>query len=105
MVAFVFDVICVICSLIWTSLFCYYGNYASDRVSSIAVTTYDVDWFNYPVKLQKFIILTILRSQIPVYFNGLNLIDCTIEVFGTVSIYFLIHASFQLLRISSNFKL
>lgn len=79
------DFICVICALIWCSLFCYFANMASDRLSSIGWAAYTADWHNYPVAWQKFIVLMILRSQKPVHFKGLNLINCTLEVFGKVS--------------------
>lgn len=84
MVAFVFDVICVICYLIWSSLFCYHGNLAADRVSSVGSSAYNSNWFHLPVEMQKFMTLIIARSQNPVYFTGLGLIDCTMEVFEKV---------------------
>lgn len=49
---------------------------------------YNSNWFEYPTKLQKYAILTIARSQQPVYFTGFGLISCTSEVFGKVSIAF-----------------
>lgn len=90
-VVFVIDIICVICALIWCSLFCYFANMASDRLFSISYGAFSANWYDYPVKWQKFIALMILHSQQPAYFNGLNFINCTLEVLGRVSAAFRIY--------------
>lgn len=84
MVEHVIDVICVICALIWCGLYCYFANMATDRISSIGSAAYAANWYNCPVKWQKVMILIILRSQEPTHFNGLNMINCTMETFGMV---------------------
>lgn len=83
-VLFVIDVVCVICALMWCGLYCYFAGMASDRLSSIDYAAFATTWYNYPVKWQKFVILIALRSRIPVHFKGLNVITCTLEVFGKV---------------------
>lgn len=85
LIVFVFDMLCVICALMWCSLFCYFANMASDRLSSIGNASYLANWYNYPMGWQKFIILIIARSQKPIYFDGLGFINCNLEVFGKVS--------------------
>lgn len=87
MIVFGFDVICTACTLVWLALFCYHANFASDRVACIGYNIYDWNWFEYPVELQKYTILVIAQSQEPVYFVGFNLIRCTMEVLGKVSIF------------------
>lgn len=71
--------------LLWLVFFCRFGNLAADRVSGIGDAAYDLNWFDYPVGLQKYLILTIARSNRRVQFSGLQLIPCSIEMFGKVS--------------------
>lgn len=77
----------------WPFLFCNYANIATDRIDEIGLLTYTTDWFNYPLDLQKYMILIIARSQLPTQFTGLNLIYCNKEVFGKVfsKVNFIIH--------------
>lgn len=84
-VLFVIDIVVVICALTWCLLFCYFGDMASNRLSSIGYSAFSADWYNYPVKWQKFLVLMIKRSQRPANFKGLQLITCTLEVFGKVN--------------------
>lgn len=81
------DVICVICALMWCTLFCYFGNLASDRLYSLGYASFSANWYDYPIKWQKFIVLMILRSQECAEFHGLGLISCTLEVLGKVRIF------------------
>lgn len=69
----------------WPSLYCYHATKVTARVSLMGDTIYDLDWFEYPIKLQKLIVLTIARSQKPGKFSGLDLIDCTLEALTKVS--------------------
>lgn len=71
--------------MIWPYQFCYYATFVSDRVGFIENVTYDLNWFQFPRKMQKYVILIILRSQKRIQFNGLNLIGCSLQVFGNVS--------------------
>lgn len=86
--SFIYSVVCIACSLIWPYIFCYFASLTTDRVSAIGNIAYDVNWFDFPPKLQKYLILIINRSQEQVQFTGLNLIGCSLEVFGKVSISF-----------------
>lgn len=79
------DILAVCCALLWLVFFCRFGNLAADRVSAIGDAAYDLNWFDYPVGLQKYLILTIARSNRRVQFSGLQLIPCSIEMFGKVS--------------------
>lgn len=91
-VVFCFHIICIICSLTWPSLYCYFGSIATERIASIADIVYAANWYDYTPELRKHIILIVARSQEPVYFTGLGLIHCTVETFGKVS------ESFELAR-------
>lgn len=70
----------------WTFLFCNYATIATENVDEIGFRTYASDWFNYPLYVQKYIILIIARSQEPIQFTGFNLIYCNREMFGKVFI-------------------
>lgn len=97
----VIRIIFVICALIWCTLFCYFGDMASDRLSSIGFAAYSANWYDYPVEWQKFFILMILRTRKPAYFDGLNLINCNLEVLGKVKTEFTFvtkYFNLQLLR-------
>lgn len=52
---------------------------------------YDYDWFDLEPRLQKYMILIMLRSQDPPNFSGLYVFPCTVEVFGKVCIFLSIH--------------
>lgn len=79
------NIIGIVCSLVLLSVFCYYANLAIDRVLSIGDTVYALNWFNYPVRMQKYLILMIARSQERIEFTGLGLIKCSLEAFGQLS--------------------
>lgn len=80
----VIDLVCINCALMWCSLFCYFGSMASYRLPSIGYAVYSANWYDCPLEWQKSIVLVILRSQELAHFNGLNLIDCSLEVLGQV---------------------
>lgn len=77
----------IVCSLVWPFLFCHYATIATERIADIGQFTYASDWFDYPIDIQKSMILIIARSQEPIKFSGLNVFYCNIEVFGKVSIF------------------
>lgn len=74
----------LVCGLFWPFLFCRFATMATERICEVADFTYDSDWFNLPVNLQKRIVLIISRSQEPIQFTGLNIFRCTLEVYGNV---------------------
>lgn len=78
------DILAVFCALLWLVFFCHFGNLAADRVSAIGDIAYDLNWFEHPVEMQKYMILTIARSNKRIEFSGLHLIPCSMEMFGKV---------------------
>lgn len=85
---FVMDFLGILCSLMWPSIFCYFADLTTDRVLKIGDTVYDLNWFDQPVEMQKYVTLMIARSQERIYFSGLGLITCSLEAFGKVCICF-----------------
>lgn len=74
----------VVCSLMWVSFFCHFGNSASDHVSDIGDIAYGLNWYEHPVEMQKYLILIIARSNECVEFSGFQLVACSMEMFGNV---------------------
>lgn len=80
------DIIAVFCALLWPSFFCHFANSAADHVSAIGDIAYDLNWFEHPVELQKYVILMIARANERIAFSGLQFITCSMETFGKVCI-------------------
>lgn len=79
-----FTLLCIVASLCWTSIYSYFATLTTHRLSTIGDDVYDLEWYGYPLNLQKYMILAINRCQKPFYFTGFNLCGCTLEVFGKV---------------------
>lgn len=79
------DVLCQSAGMMWPYLFCHFANLTTDRTMAIGTAVYGLNWFDYPVKMRKYFILLIARSQQRIVFTGLHLFPCTLEVFGQVS--------------------
>lgn len=82
--SFCFRVICIICSLMWPYLFCYYASHTTDRILTIDNVAYDLNWYDCPLEVQKNLMFLIARSHQPIRFRGFKLIPCTLEGFGRV---------------------
>lgn len=65
-------------------LFCYFASSATDRISSIQRTVYELNWYDYSIDLQECFILIMAQPQQPVYFEGLGMVRCTLDCFGKV---------------------
>lgn len=81
---FAMNIIAITCSMIWPWSFCYFANLATDRLLKIDNTIYGLNWFDYPVKMQKYVILMIAQAHEQIHFSGLGMIPCTLESFGKV---------------------
>lgn len=81
------DVLAVFCALLWLVFFCRFATLAADRAAAIGDIAYDLNWFEYPVEMQKYVILIIGRTSKRDEFSGLGLIPCSMEMFGKVSIF------------------
>lgn len=80
-----YDVLCIVSSLMWPYLFCDYATFATHGIASIKNIIYESNWYDYPPQLRKAIILIIAHSQQPFNFVGFNLIRCNLEIFGKVN--------------------
>lgn len=85
LLVFMFDTSCIISALLWPFFFCYFANSVTNTIGSIGDIAYNSNWYDFPPNVQKHIMLVIARSQDSVYFSGLGLVRCTLEVYGEVS--------------------
>lgn len=77
---------CILCALFWPAFLCYSATFATEQINNkIADTLYESNWYDFPPELQKYVVLIIARTQDTVYFTGMNLIGCTLEIFGKVT--------------------
>lgn len=100
------DVLVLFCGLLWPYLFCYFANLTTDRVLAIGDDVYNLNWLEYPVQMQKCLILIIARSHEPIQFTGLQMIECSMEMFGKVSyisLFILATANFTRIFSIANF--
>lgn len=84
MTSIVYSIFCVFCALAWPFQFCFFANIVTDRIQCIGDTVYELDWYNYPPKMQRLFVVMIARSQRPVQFHGCNIVSCTLEMFWKV---------------------
>lgn len=80
-----FDTSCIISALLWPYLFCHFADLTTNKIASIGDAAYNSNWYDFPVDLQKHMVLVVMRSRDKFYFTGLGLVRSTLEVFGEVS--------------------
>lgn len=81
---FPLNLVALFASLLWPYMFCNFANSVTERMLLLGDVAFGSDWYTYPPKLQKYIVLIIARSNKPVFFSGLGLIRATLETFGKV---------------------
>lgn len=57
----------------------------TDRSLKIAIASGESLWYLYPIKLQRYLQMTIRHSHIEFHFSGLGLMYCTMASFSGVS--------------------
>lgn len=62
-------------------IYCHLSELVTMDLLRIGDVFFDFAWYEIPVKYQKLFILPIQRSHIEFRFNGLGLIDCTLQNF------------------------
>lgn len=69
----------------WVFLHCFLGKLVTDRYDELSIHLFQSEWYNLPVDLQKYFILMIQNTQIPMEFDGLGIYVLDLEAFATVS--------------------
>lgn len=77
--------VCLACGFIWPSVIAHFSTVVTERISYVGSSAYESNWFDYPVKFQKYIILIIARSEQRVYFTGFKLCSFSVEIWGKVN--------------------
>lgn len=72
-------------SLSTSFLLCYSGSKGSETMMSFGDVAYNVDWYRYPVNIQKMTQLIIQSSNQTACFTGFKILSGTVETFGKVS--------------------
>lgn len=65
-------------------LYCYFATRTSVFFSALGDVAYNAHWHKFRIEYQKFLILIIRQSQVPLQFNGLGIFICDLETFGNV---------------------
>lgn len=99
LVFFIGPTVVILCQLF---LYCYYGQRVTDQVGTfnrlncylntltifqsnqLAESVYQLKWYNYPIQLQRYLQLIMLRSQNSSYFSGFGFVYCSLESFADV---------------------
>ena len=67
-------------------LYCIYGKLASESYEKMSNFMYNnLDWQEFPIKLQKYFIIITVNMQQPLYYHGFGLIDLNLTSFVTVT--------------------
>lgn len=72
--------------LLPTYIFCELSEKMTQRLQVIGDSFYGCSWFYLESSQQKMFLLPIQRAQREIRLNGLRLVECSLEVFLTVSI-------------------
>lgn len=67
-----------------TFTYCYLSEALTADLLAIGQIFYDSTWYSLPVSLKTLVMLTIQQSQWEFQLRGLNIIDCSLSVFGMV---------------------
>ncbi|KAJ6636171.1 Odorant receptor 45b, partial [Pseudolycoriella hygida] len=78
---FIGPTVVILCQLF---LYCYYGQRITDQACRLSDSVYQLKWYNYPTKFQKYFQLIMLRSQNSFFFSGMGFVYCSLESFTDV---------------------
>lgn len=64
--------------------FCYFGKLATDSFGQMTNCLFECKWVEFPIDVQKYILLMIMNSQRPMYYHGLGIAVLNLETFSKV---------------------
>lgn len=70
-------------------LYCYFGKLATDSYAAMSKSMYESNWQNLPIGLQKYVVLIISNTQIPVFYDGFGIVILNLQTSTSVSYQFL----------------
>lgn len=74
--------------------YCSAGQMATDASLKFAHSMFEINWFKFPVNVQKILIPMIAYAQQPVYYHGFGVVYLNLSTFLAVSFVFFSHLSF-----------
>lgn len=66
-------------------LYCFFGKMASESFEGMANCIYNANWPSIPVKLHEHILIMMLNTQQPLYYDGFGILILNLETFSSVS--------------------
>lgn len=70
-------------------LYCYFGKLASESYEAMPVCVYNMNWYEQPSQVQKYVILMIANMDKPICYHGFEVAELNMETFVKVDcIYF-----------------
>lgn len=66
-------------------LYCYYGKCTTDSYAAFADCSYQSNWMDLLIDLQKYFILMIAHAQMPLHYHGYGMVNLNLESFCKVS--------------------
>lgn len=67
--------------------YCSNGSTVTYSSSDFSTAIYKSCWYEYPVKVQPFLVMMMCRAQKPFYFTGYEFSKCSLETFTKVHIH------------------
>lgn len=68
-------------SIFFIFLYCAVGSFVTNQFLRYADITYESIWYEFPIDLQKYLVLIIADAQRPKVFDGLGIIDLNLMTF------------------------
>lgn len=86
-------------------LYCFFGIMASESFEGMADSIYNANWPSIPFKLHKNILIMMLNTQQPLYYEGFGILILNLQTFSSVSKCFKSILHRDLMRIFHLFQL
>lgn len=70
--------------VVWLYIYCFFGDNITRKCGDVSEIAFDLNFFMYPVALQRYLILIMAVAQKPFYITGLQITRCSLESFKKV---------------------
>lgn len=78
----------VIVGIMILFFFCFFGKLATESFEKMTICLFECNWLEFPIDVQKCILLMIQNAQRPMYYHGLGIAVLNLEIFSKVIAYF-----------------
>lgn len=65
-------------------VYCFFGVWATDSFKTMPEDLYGLNWYELPVKMQKYLIIMITNMQRPLYYHAFGVTALDLETFSKV---------------------